>query len=313
MNRLFVAFAMLFFASPAAADAPTKQECVAANEAAQDLRRAGKLREAREKLAVCLDEGCPKAVRDDCAQRRDEVDKAMARDDASNATKPPSERGDVGETCAKRDDCKAGLRCRNEKCARADDAEEQPRRGFGLGIGFGGGVGVGTLRVNKTLDDTSASPEIILPPTAEFSWYLPGEHAINLYIPLLNNLIGSGLVGGFVWNTDVMFTFNVGSGDLRFVTGPGVGFTLLVGTISSNGQHATAGGFRIPGEAAVEYLWANHTWGVKLGARPWIEISSERLDPFLNLVPGSTINTTGGGILLMLTFTRFTLKQGEPP
>ena len=33
---------------------PTKQECVAANDRAQDLRQAGKLRAAREQLALCV-------------------------------------------------------------------------------------------------------------------------------------------------------------------------------------------------------------------------------------------------------------------
>jgi hypothetical protein len=56
---------------------PSKQECVAANESAQDLRQAGKLREAQVKLSVCIAASCPGPVREDCAQRLDEVTKAM--------------------------------------------------------------------------------------------------------------------------------------------------------------------------------------------------------------------------------------------
>jgi hypothetical protein len=69
---------------------PTKQDCVAANDAAQDLRQSGKLRQAREKLAVCASASCPGVVRDDCAQRITEVDSAMphivfaAKDTAGN-------------------------------------------------------------------------------------------------------------------------------------------------------------------------------------------------------------------------------------
>jgi hypothetical protein len=55
---------------------PTKQECVSANESAQDLQRAGKLREARARLLVCVAESCPGPVREDCAQRIEEVDRA---------------------------------------------------------------------------------------------------------------------------------------------------------------------------------------------------------------------------------------------
>ena len=56
---------------------PTKQECVAANENAQDLRRAGKLRDARTQLAVCTAGSCPAAVREDCARRLREVENAL--------------------------------------------------------------------------------------------------------------------------------------------------------------------------------------------------------------------------------------------
>jgi hypothetical protein len=64
-------------ATIAAAAEPTKRECVAANENAQDLRRAGKLREAQAQLAVCTAGSCPAAVREDCAQRLKEVEGAL--------------------------------------------------------------------------------------------------------------------------------------------------------------------------------------------------------------------------------------------
>jgi hypothetical protein len=64
--------------SIAAAD-PTKQECVAANESAQDLQRSGKLREARASLAVCTAASCPGPVREDCGQRLKEVEGALPR------------------------------------------------------------------------------------------------------------------------------------------------------------------------------------------------------------------------------------------
>jgi hypothetical protein len=75
---------------PAHAAEPTKLECIAANDAAQDLRRTGKLREAREKLALCVSASCPGPVREDCAQRLTEVDGVMpsivfeAKDEAGN-------------------------------------------------------------------------------------------------------------------------------------------------------------------------------------------------------------------------------------
>jgi len=49
-----------------AADTVTPAVCVAANEEAGPLRRAGKLREARAKLRLCSAQVCPAAVRKDC-------------------------------------------------------------------------------------------------------------------------------------------------------------------------------------------------------------------------------------------------------
>ncbi len=89
-RSIFVAVAFVLTPRVALAAEPTKVECVAANDAAQDLRRAGKLREAREKLAFCVSESCPGPVREDCAQRLTEVDHVMpsivfeAKDGAGN-------------------------------------------------------------------------------------------------------------------------------------------------------------------------------------------------------------------------------------
>jgi hypothetical protein len=56
---------------------PSKAECIAANEEAQDLRRGGRLRAARARLAQCVDASCPGPVREDCSQAIAEVDAAM--------------------------------------------------------------------------------------------------------------------------------------------------------------------------------------------------------------------------------------------
>ena len=63
--------------SAARAAEPDKLACIAANDAAQDLRRTGKLHDAREKLALCVSATCPGPVRDDCGQRLVELDAAM--------------------------------------------------------------------------------------------------------------------------------------------------------------------------------------------------------------------------------------------
>jgi hypothetical protein len=88
--RVLLVLPMSVAASAAHAADPTKQECVEANDAAQDLRQAGKLRQAREKLTLCATASCPGVVRDDCTQRLAEVDSAVphvviaAKDAAGN-------------------------------------------------------------------------------------------------------------------------------------------------------------------------------------------------------------------------------------
>jgi hypothetical protein len=55
----------------------TKGQCVDANAKGQDLRREGKLSEAREQLRQCAATSCPAMVRDDCTKRLDELEGAQ--------------------------------------------------------------------------------------------------------------------------------------------------------------------------------------------------------------------------------------------
>jgi len=64
------------YSATAAADV-TKAACVTANASAQDLRRDGKLAEAREQLRICNDPSCPAIVRTDCTKRLDELEAAQ--------------------------------------------------------------------------------------------------------------------------------------------------------------------------------------------------------------------------------------------
>jgi hypothetical protein len=60
----------------ARADDLTKEQCVEANESAQSLRQDGKLPAARAQLIICLAKTCPGPVRDDCAERMTELERA---------------------------------------------------------------------------------------------------------------------------------------------------------------------------------------------------------------------------------------------
>jgi hypothetical protein len=79
LARLLSAAAVGLALAPtgAAADSITKGQCIEANTKSQDLRREGKLAEAREQLRRCGDPACPRLVRDDCAKRLDDLDKVQ--------------------------------------------------------------------------------------------------------------------------------------------------------------------------------------------------------------------------------------------
>jgi len=55
-----------------------KSSCLAAYDKAQQLRKTGKLSQAREQLALCARETCPSAAKQDCAQWLAEVDASLA-------------------------------------------------------------------------------------------------------------------------------------------------------------------------------------------------------------------------------------------
>jgi hypothetical protein len=68
--------AMLAGPAPASADV-TKDQCIDANTQAQSLRRDGKFAAARAQLQACGATACPGLIRDDCARRMDELDRAQ--------------------------------------------------------------------------------------------------------------------------------------------------------------------------------------------------------------------------------------------
>ena len=78
LRRTWVAAAVAasFCASPGAARADgataiSRDACIDANAKAQELRRDGKLSEARTALNTCSNRACPGMVRDDCTLRLD--------------------------------------------------------------------------------------------------------------------------------------------------------------------------------------------------------------------------------------------------
>lgn len=69
-----VALAIVALSAPARADI---KACVAASEAGQHARAAGKLREAQAQFHSCADASCPSIVRRDCQQWKTEITQTM--------------------------------------------------------------------------------------------------------------------------------------------------------------------------------------------------------------------------------------------
>lgn len=72
-----VALALLTATTRVLADQATKVACVRANEEGQDLRRDGKLLEARDRFTICATPSCPDILRKDCIVRREETQRAI--------------------------------------------------------------------------------------------------------------------------------------------------------------------------------------------------------------------------------------------
>jgi hypothetical protein len=74
---------VLLWAPAALADGPTpapsKQACIGWNTEAQSLRTAGKFAAGRALLLQCQNPACPGAVRDDCTERLDELERQQPK------------------------------------------------------------------------------------------------------------------------------------------------------------------------------------------------------------------------------------------
>jgi hypothetical protein len=75
--RALIAVSIASLAAREARADVTKEQCIDANRRGQVLRHDGKLSAARVELQSCVSASCPAMVRDDCARRLDELDRAQ--------------------------------------------------------------------------------------------------------------------------------------------------------------------------------------------------------------------------------------------
>src|SRR6185436_6350508 len=76
---LVVVVALLTLGTSASAREPSKEDCIALNEHAQELERGGRLHDASELAEACSVQSCPVVLRKDCEVMRGRVSTAMPR------------------------------------------------------------------------------------------------------------------------------------------------------------------------------------------------------------------------------------------
>lgn len=132
-------------------------------------------------------------------------------------------------------------------------------RNWGIGTAFGAGFSAGPR----------STPSLALGlPSLEVQSFTRRGHSIDISLPIFNMLYVLGLSGGkvVVLGVDFFYNFNLGSGRVRFLVGPGLG--LAAGIVGDVGVFA----LRIPAEVGVEFLTKKRGFGFKILARPWAEV-----------------------------------------
>lgn len=175
--------------------------------------------------------------------------------------------------------------------ARADDPARH--RIVGIGSGIGGGFAAVTLTgpAGSTSTTSTTLPAFMLPTLEGQVFLTKHEWSIDLTIPLTNILVVSGVVGGFFFQADAFFNANFGRGLVRFVAGPGLGFTAV------SARSVSGAAFRAPAELGIELLLADKRLGIKLLARPWVEFAR------------GAVHTVGGGVIGLLTVSGYVTKS----
>ncbi len=169
--------------------------------------------------------------------------------------------------------------------------EARQYRSWGVGSTLGGGF-TASSTVGSTSSASGIAPGLVLP-TLDARAFLRSGYSIDLSIPLVNLVWTSILLRGFAWSTDVFFNFNVGQGSVRFLGGPGIGFSAIGGSVYGT----TFGGasLRLPGVVGLEVLTAGRGFGFQIMMRPWMEFA----------VAGASTATggaVGGGMMFLIGF-----------
>jgi hypothetical protein len=136
-----------------------------------------------------------------------------------------------------------------------------PERSWGLGTAFGAGVAAVAVNLGGTkYGGVGLALEL---PTVELQFFTRSGSSIDLSLPLTNMIVVGALSNAFVLELTGYYNYNLGTGGVRFLLGPGLGFSVA----AANG---TAGGGKLAGVLGVEFLTRGRHFGFKLMTRPFV-------------------------------------------
>jgi hypothetical protein len=160
-----------------------------------------------------------------------------------------------------------------------------PQRQFGLGSTLGFGVAVaGAFSLGATA--FAAGPALELP-TIEAYIFVDDHFSIDISVPIFNTIVLAAAAGIGVFRADVYADFSIGDDWVRFVVGPGLGFSY--GDFG-NGRFTTSQ-INIDALVGVELLSVSRLFGFRVQTRPFLGIA---------FVSSSSGVGVGGGALLEL-------------
>jgi hypothetical protein len=163
-----------------------------------------------------------------------------------------------------------------------------PQRSWGLGTTIGAGYALASVATYSGTSSATAQGIAVSLPTLDARFFLGPTLSIDCSMSVTNMAIIMGVTKSFYMITDVFLAFNFGSGTVRGIVAPGLGFEILGG----GGIGIAA---KVPVRIGVEFLTAARGFGFQILARPYFAYA--HVD-----VSGSAGSGVGGGVLGELGF-----------
>ena len=152
-----------------------------------------------------------------------------------------------------------------------------PRRTFGFGslLGFGLPLGFSSNGVGQ-YPAGNITPILgiqLAAATVDARVFLMDEHALEVSIPVFGLIYNAAVIRERQLGLDAFFNFNVGRGNVRFISGPGVGFYSCRHQIYGAPEATAWLEFKVNGVIGVEFLRASRHFGIGITLRHFVSFT----------------------------------------